>query len=367
MPEILLRDIVKRFGDHIAIDHVNLQVRNGEYMVLLGPTGAGKTTLLRTISGLARPEEGHVIIGDKDVTLKPPEERGLAFMSQTYSLFPQMRVWDNVEFGPAVRGVNQKDVDTLAKEMLLLVGLLDRRDAFPRELSGGMQQRTALARALAVGTEVLLLDEPLRALDARLRIALRLSIRRLCKDLGITAIHVTHDQEEALLVADRVAILRHGRIEQLGSSREVYENPANPFVAQFLGEANFLVGKVEEVNDKTTVLRSNGRVWHARPSRLVPRQNACLAVKAENMSVVRGDSGLPNLFEAKVTRRLFLGRFVGLEMGSEVSERPMKAKLRAEAAKDIREGDRVSISLDPRRCIVFPVPPTGLEKELEVE
>jgi len=367
MPEILLRDIVKRFGDHVAIDHIDLRVRNGEYMVLLGPTGAGKTTLLRTISGLVQPEEGHVVIGDRDVTSMPPEERGLAFMSQTYSLFPNMMVWDNVEFGPAVRGVSQRDVDALAREMLLLVGLLDRRDAFPRELSGGMQQRTALARALAAGTDVLLLDEPLRALDARLRIALRLSIRRLCKDLGITAIHVTHDQEEALLVADRVAILRHGRIEQIGSSREVYDNPASPFVAQFMGEANFLIGKIQEANGTRTVLRSNGRVWQARPSHLSPHQEACMAVKSEKMKIIRGGSGLPNTFDAKVTRRFFLGRFVGLEMKSDVSEKTMKAKVTAVSGEKITEGDNVSVSMDPRHCMIFPLPPTGLEKELEVE
>ena len=367
MPRIDLRNITKEFDGHVALDHINLEVKDGEYMVILGPTGAGKTTLLRVMSGLLGPDEGQVLIDGEDITDKPPEERGITYMSQTYSLFPHLQVWDNVKFSPTVRGLPETDADRLAREMLLLVGLLDRRDAFPKELSGGMQQRTALARALTTGTDVLLLDEPLRALDARLRIALRLSIRRLCKDLGMTALHVTHDQEEALLVADRVAILRHGKIVQLGPSRQVYEEPANPFVAQFLGEANFFVGRIEEVYPDKTLLRSNGRVWEASASQLQPGQNACLAVKSENVKVQKTQLGTTNTFEALVRRRFFLGRFVGLELSSGVSEFPLKAKLRVPDAEGIGEGDHVLVSFEPGKGLVFPIPASGLSKELEVE
>ena len=367
MPDILLRGIAKRFDGRIAIDHIDLEIKNGEYMAILGPTGAGKTTLLRMIARLTQPDEGDVLIGGRDVTKLPPEERGLTYMSQTYSLFPHLSMWENVRFSPEVKGLPPTDTDRLAREMLLLVNLLDRRDAFPKELSGGMQQRTALARALAAGTSVLLLDEPLRALDARLRIALRLSIRKLCKDLGITALHVTHDQEEALLVADRVAILRHGKIEQLGLSRQVYDDPSGPFVAQFLGEADFFLGEVDEVTPERTLLHSKTRHWEARPSKLHPGQDACLAVKSENVRVLKDGEDAVNTFEAEVTRRLFLGKFIGLEMTSAETTLPVKVRLRAEEGEQIKEGSKVRLAVEPRNFMVFPIPPGGLAKELEVE
>lgn len=366
MPDVILRGLVKKYDDRAALDGVDLNVRNGEYMVILGPTGAGKTTLLRVISGLESPQKGSVMIGDKDVTKKPPEERGVSYMSQTYSLFPHLPVWDNVKFSPLVRGTPPESADRLAREMLILVALLDRRDAYPKELSGGMAQRTALARALTAGSNVLLLDEPLRALDARLRIALRLSLRRLCKDLGITALHVTHDQEEALLIADRVAILDHGRIVQIGGSREVYENPANPFVAEFLGEATFFTGRVEQILEDKTVISGDGRVWGARKSQLQIGEEACLAVKSENIRIVTNVWEMENTLKARVVRRLFLGRFVGLEMKSEESKRPIKVKLKAETANGIHEGDEVWIGFDYRHAVAFPMPTGNLEKGMEV-
>lgn len=367
MPSIILRGLTKAFRGFVAIDHLDLEIKDGEYMVLLGPTGAGKTTLLRMIAGLTKPDEGDVLIGGKDVTKMLPESRGLTYMSQTYSLFPQLPVWDNVRFSPDVKGLPSEDTDMLAREMLLLVGLLDRREAFPSELSGGMQQRTALARALAASTNVLLLDEPLRALDARLRIALRLSIKKLCRDLGITALHVTHDQEEALLVADRVAILRHGRIEQIGLSQQVYNDPISPFIAQFLGEANFFLGEVDEVSCENTKLHSGNRHWIARTSSLHPGQDACVAAKSEKVRIVKNGDEAPNKFDAVVTRKLFLGRFIGLEMRSEETNLPVRIRLGAENGKGIEEGTRLTLSIEPRDLMVFVIPPSGLERELEVE
>ena len=367
MPSITLRNIIKKFDEHTALSNINLEVKSGEYLVLLGPTGAGKTTLLRIISGLLRPDGGKIKINGKDVTKTPPEDRGVTYMSQTYSLFPHLTVWDNVIFSPTVRGVSPADSIKLGQEMLLMVGLIDRSDAYPKELSGGMQQRTALARALTTGTKILLLDEPLRALDARLRIALRLNIRRLCKDLGITAIHVTHDQEEALLVADRLVILRHGKIEQIGSSEDIYNHPDNPFIAEFLGEANFFTGHVEKVTNETTTVRSNGRSWMAAPSIIQKGQEVCLTVKAENINLIRDSVVSPNVFKAIVRRRAFLGKFVRFEMESKETEFPVKAKLGIEKAKGISEGDSVTAWFDQKDGLVLPVPPYGLAKELELE
>ncbi len=367
MPSITLRNVTKRYDKQVALDNIDLDVKSGEYMVILGPTGAGKTTLLRVIAGLTKPEKGEVLIDDRNITAKDPEQRNVSFMSQTYSLFPHLTVWDNVRFGPLVRGVPLVDTNRLAKEMLLLVALFDRSDAYPRELSGGMQQRTALARALTAGTNILLLDEPLRALDARLRIDLRLSLRKLCKDLRITALHVTHDQEEALLVADRLAIIRKGRIEHIGTSRQVYESPISPFSAHFLGEANFFIGRIEETDHEKTKIQSNGRAWIGQPSSLSKGQNACLAVKSENMIVSKMDLDIRNKLKAVVTRVLFLGKFVGLELKSSEMVMPVKVKLKAERAESISEGEELWLGFEPQQGMVFPVPSIGLAKELEVE
>jgi ABC-type Fe3+/spermidine/putrescine transport system ATPase subunit len=208
--------VEKRYDDIRAADDLNLEVRDGEYLCLLGPTGAGKTTALRIACGLTDPDSGKVFIGGKDVTDLEPERRGTGLLSQTYSLFPQLTVAENILFGPNIRDLPEEERTRTLANMLDLVRLTKRPDAFPSELSGGMMQRTALARALASGAEVLLFDEPLRALDARLRISLRHELRSLAKSLELTVIHVTHDQDEAMVMADRIALIRNGHILQVG-------------------------------------------------------------------------------------------------------------------------------------------------------
>ncbi|MCD6593428.1 ABC transporter ATP-binding protein, partial [Candidatus Bathyarchaeota archaeon] len=235
LPLIELVNVTKRFGKIVALNRINLSVENGEYLCILGPTGAGKTTLLRLIAGLLEPDEGEIYIGGRKVNRVPPEKRNAVYMFQNYALFPHMNVWENVSFGPTIREWEPRRINDVTSEILEMVRLGERKDAYPHELSGGMQQRVALARGIAAGAKILLLDEPFGALDARLRVNLRTQLRSLVKDQGLTAIHVTHDQEEALMVADRIAILREGRIEQVGSPQEIYTNPKSIFVMSFVG------------------------------------------------------------------------------------------------------------------------------------
>ena len=239
---IEIKNLGKRFGETVALDGVSLTVKQGELLALLGPSGSGKTTLLRVIAGLERPEAGELSIDGSDALNRPPRERGIGFVFQHYALFRHMTVADNIAFGLTVRErarrPAKKDIAERVRELLSLVQLDGTADRFPAQLSGGQRQRIALARALAVEPRVLLLDEPFGALDAKVRAELRHWLHALHRRLGITTVFVTHDQQEALELADRVAILNAGRIEQIGNPREVYDNPVTPFVLEFLGEVN---------------------------------------------------------------------------------------------------------------------------------
>ncbi|MGN9845405.1 ABC transporter ATP-binding protein [Nonomuraea sp. H19] len=246
------RALRRVFGKTVALDGLDLTVAPGEFVALLGPSGCGKTTALRCVAGFERPDSGAVLVDGKDITHVPASKRDAGMVFQSYSLFPNLNARDNVAFGLRVRKVPAATRRTKADELLELVGLPQHADRYPHQLSGGQQQRVALARALALEPRVLLLDEPLSALDAKVRVALREEIRRLQLDLGITTIFVTHDQEEALSVADRVAVLRDGRLEQVGAPAEVYDRPATPFVAEFVGTMNHLAGQVS--GDQVTVL-----------------------------------------------------------------------------------------------------------------
>ncbi|MCA0146453.1 ABC transporter ATP-binding protein [Blastococcus sp. LR1] len=235
---VRLENLTRRFGDVVALDGLDLDIAGGELLALLGPSGCGKTTALRAIAGFERPDAGRVLVGDRDVTSVPPSKRDMGMVFQAYSLFPNMTVADNVAYGLRVRGRGKPERAARATELLELVGLADRAKRYPHQLSGGQQQRVALARALAVAPQVLLLDEPLSALDAQVRVQLREEIRRLQLELGITTVFVTHDQAEALSMADRVGVMRAGRLEQVASPDELYERPATAFVAEFVGTMN---------------------------------------------------------------------------------------------------------------------------------
>src|SRR3989337_4258489 len=251
MPDVRIVNLTKKFGDITALENINLHVHDQEYFALLGPSGCGKTTLLRLIAGLIEPDTGEIWIGNKRVDDVPPEDRDCGFVFQTFALFPHMKVWDNVLYGPKVKNFNLKEAETIGDEVLELVKLHERLDAYPNELSGGMMQRIAVARALAAGAKTLLLDEPLGQLDAKVRNEIRYEIRKMAKDLNLTAIHVTHDQSEAMSISDRIAVIKQGRIVQVGTSQELYMHPNSLFVAHFIGESNFLEGYITKANGQS--------------------------------------------------------------------------------------------------------------------
>jgi spermidine/putrescine transport system ATP-binding protein len=259
--DVRLESVVKRFDDTVAVDGISLEVPHGSFFALLGPSGCGKTTTLRMIGGFDEPTEGRIFLGDRDVVGLPPYKRDVNTVFQSYALFPHMTIDENVGFGLERKGVPKTERSGRVADVLELVGLAGFARRKPKQLSGGQQQRVALARALVNHPRVLLLDEPLGALDLKLRKQMQLELKRIQGDVGITFVHVTHDQEEAMTMADAIAVMNHGRIEQLGPPQELYERPVNAFVAGFLGISNLLPGAVEGPD---TVRLESGDVVHAR-------------------------------------------------------------------------------------------------------
>jgi spermidine/putrescine transport system ATP-binding protein len=287
--DVELQNVTKRFGDFIAVDNVSLGIENGEFFSLLGPSGCGKTTCLRMIAGFELPTEGEVKIRDKPMGDTPPYKRPVNTVFQNYALFPHMTIAENVAFGLEMQKVSRSEIKTRVKEALEMVRLPHLAERTPRQLSGGQQQRIALARALVNRPQVLLLDEPLSALDLKLRKAMQLELKELQHQVGITFIFVTHDQEEAITMSNRIAVMNDGVVQQVGAPIEIYERPHNRFVADFIGETNFMEGEVLEVDPvKTTVGLGVGTQVLARPmENLKTGQTVTVAVRPEKISLHR--------------------------------------------------------------------------------
>jgi len=307
------RGIVKRFGDFTGLDGVSVDVPSGSLTALLGPSGSGKSTLLRVIAGLETPDEGKVVLAGEDVTRVAPQERGVGFVFQHYAAFKHMTVWENVAFGLKIRRRPRAEVKQRVSELLELVQLARLGDRYPAQLSGGQRQRMGLARALAVDPKVLLLDEPFGALDARVRKELRLWLRRLHDETHTTTVIVTHDQEEAMEVADCVVVMNAGRIEQTAPPRELYDNPANEFVMSFVGPVNRLGDTFIRPHDVELLLEPNGSTQEAMVQRLV---HLGFEVRVE---LVRDDG---ETLSAQLTREQVEG--LELQAGQIVYVRPMR-------------------------------------------
>jgi sulfate transport system ATP-binding protein len=291
---ITVRNVTKRFGSFLALDNVSLEVPHGELLALLGPSGSGKTTLLRIISGLEVPDAGAVFYHDEDVTDAAVRERNVGFVFQHYALFRHMTVFDNIGFGLRVRKRRKAEVRARVHELLRLVQLEGLEKSLPSQLSGGQRQRVALARALAAEPKVLLLDEPFGALDAKVRQELRSWLRRLHDEIHVTSVFVTHDQEEAFEVSDRVVIMNKGRIEQIGSPAEIFEHPANPFVMDFLGNVNVFHGSVQAGRARLGSLEVSYPDYPHDESRA-----ATAFIRSHELEILRAKNGRPSL-EAKV-------------------------------------------------------------------
>ena len=309
MTAVRLDKITKRFGQVVAVDAIDLEIAAGELFFLLGPSGCGKSTLLRLIAGLHEPSDGRIYFNDRDVTALGTESRNAVMCFQSYALWPHMTVRDNIRFGLDVRKVAGGEAKKRVDEAIALVQLGPYADRKPNELSGGQQQRVALARALVVRPDCLLLDEPLSNLDAKLRLEMRSEIRRICRASGLTAIYVTHDQKEALSIADRMAVLNIGRIEQIGRPQELYLRPKNKFVANFMGETNFLSGRViDSSNGRVIVETPIGRVTSAnKPDTVSPDSSVTVSIRPEVIHVGKHADGAANRFDGIVHDTLYLG------------------------------------------------------------
>jgi ABC-type Fe3+/spermidine/putrescine transport system ATPase subunit len=367
MPEIRVVNVTKKFAKIMALDNVNLEIRDKEYFSLLGPSGCGKTTLLRLIAGLIEPDEGEIYIGDKLVNAVPPEDRDIGFVFQTFALFPHMTAWDNVTYGPRVKGFSVQKARTIGHEVLELVKLHERLDAFPNELSGGMMQRIAVARALAAGAKTLLLDEPLGQLDAKVRNEIRYEIRRMSKDLGLTAIHVTHDQGEAMSISDRIAVMRRGKILQVGTPEELYMAPNSIFVAHFIGESNFLEGHILELTDERSVIELRGELkvkavadGRKRGERIV------LAVRPEALHIEKGVKRSGNSLIGTVERITFEGNSVRYEVRLENQDSIVVVEPSL-IGEWFGTEEKVTVSFEPEKAHVFAYPEAGLKEETSAE
>ena len=360
MAYLELEKLHKEFGDFTAIEAIDVALGAGEFLSLLGPSGCGKTTALRIVAGFERPTSGRVVVEGKDLTHVPPNRRDMGMVFQAYSLFPNMNAADNVEFGLRVRRQSSVERRQRVDELLELVGLTAAAKRYPHQLSGGMQQRVALARALAIEPRVLLLDEPLSALDAKVRVQLREEIRRLQTQLGITTLYVTHDQEEALSVSDRVAVLSHGQIEQIGSPAEIYNAPGTPFVAEFIGTMNRLEATVADEGQ----VQVNGTVLPVADARGLPRgERVLVLVRPEILELQRADGASSSALIGDVVAHIFLGAITRVKV--DAGDHQLSADLPGHRAAEVPVGSRVAASFpaDGGRVLALSEQPASDEQD----
>jgi len=353
MPSIELRAVTKRFRDHTAVEDVDLTIQAGKYTTILGPSGCGKTTLLRMMAGLIRPDSGDILIDGKSTLLVPPEDRNIGYLFQGYALFPHMNVHANVGYAPTVKGEGKAAVTAKADGLLRIISLLEWAGYLPRQLSGGMQQRVALVRALAAGGSILFLDEPTSSLDPKTGVRVRYELMKMAKSLGLTVVHITHDQAEAMSVSDRVIVMKRGGIAQTGTPEEVYHRPVSPYVAHFLGESNFM--KAESAAGKT--FKCLGAEF-AVAEDVSGARNLVAAMRPEHILF---ESGPDNNIAGTVKEANFIGpttRFIVEAKGAEfvviTAKRP-----------DLRPGMVTSIHLPRDRFMLFR-DVADLESELKV-
>lgn len=309
-----INNVSKSFGKTVAVKDFNLKVEKGELVSFLGPSGCGKTTTLRMVAGFEVPSAGEILIDGKDVTYEPPNRRPVGMVFQSYALFPNMNVAANIGFGLKIAKRPQEEINQRVNEMLELIHMPGYGNRYPHQLSGGQQQRVALARALAMHPQVLLLDEPLSALDAKIRVSLRGEIRAIQRELGITTVYVTHDQEEALSISDRVVVMNNAQIEQIGPPFEIYNFPQTEFVAQFVGTLNAV--NAEVVDPKAKILRFEGQQVQTAFSldKLHPGDKVMIAIRPERLSFATQDHKT-NVLKGKVQNITFLGSIVRIQVG----------------------------------------------------
>ncbi len=362
MVRVLVDGVSKKYGNTYALRDVSMRADDGALVCILGPSGSGKSTLLRIIAGLMRPDKGRVYFNDTDVVNLPAWERNVGFVFQNVALFPHLTVYENIAFGLKLRKVSRSEVDRRVKEMLKLIKLEGYERRKPRELSGGEAQRVAIARALVINPSVLLFDEPLGHLDAKLREELKFEIRRIVKETGKTSLYVTHDQSEAFAIADYIYVINKGVIEQGGTPIELYESPKSPFVAEFIGSTNFLKGEVIEVDKASNIVKASvGSIEIHALARADLRtgESILIGVRPEDVRVSKhieedlGKEPSANILAGRLVKKLFVGPYLRLEVDIGVEE-PIKADVYGDRRYEylnIEPGDRVYVVFD--KPIVF--------------
>lgn len=368
MPEVILDKVTKRYKEVVALEELSLVIRDKEYVTILGPSGCGKTTILKMIAGIEEPTSGKIYINGRCVNRVPIDERDLGYVFQNIALFPHMNVWSNVSYSPMVKGWELKKTRAVSEEMLTLVDILERRESYPKELSGGMQQKTSLARALASKARLLLLDEPLSALDVRVRFELRYELRKFVKDLGLTAIHVTHDQEEAMSVSDKIVIVKNGKIVEIGTPEELYNRPKTLFTANFLGESNFIEGVVSRFkNGKIEIELKNMQKLDLQNGKFEMGAPIVAAIRPENI-VLQSESTTLSKYSMKGTVKgiTFTGPFYRYEVLLENGEN-MKVDIPATKHQKININQTVMLSFDSDKLLIYPYPKEGLMEAIKLE
>jgi putative spermidine/putrescine transport system ATP-binding protein len=364
--QLELQQLRKTFGKVVAVDSLDLEIDRGELVSLVGPSGCGKTTTLRMVAGLQEADRGRIVLDGRDVTHEPANRRGMGVVFQSYALFPNMTAADNIAYGLAVRKRPSAEIRRRVADLVDLIEIGDAAQRYPHQLSGGQQQRVALARALAIEPAVLLLDEPLSALDAAVRLTLRLEIRRIQRSLGIATMYITHDQEEALSISDRVAVMRDGRIEQLGTPEDIYTAPVNEYVARFVGSSNRLDVRVLDANARTVEWRGVPVPVVAGAS-VAAGQPAVMIVRPERIRIspAAADGASNGSWNGVVVERTFLGATTRLTVL--VGDDKLLADLPGEATSAVRYGidDRVAVTFEPGGSRLIPASATPIDLAVE--
>jgi len=347
MARLRIVNMTKRFEDVVAVDNMDLTVAEGEFITLLGPSGCGKTTTLRAIAGFVQPDEGELYFDDQLINNIPPHKRFTAMCFQSYALFPHMTVRDNIRFGLLMQKVPKKEQPARIQEVVRIVGLEGLEDRKPGQLSGGQQQRVALARAVVTHPRILLFDEPLSNLDAKLRERVRVEIRELQRRLKITSIYVTHDQAEALVISDRIVVMNRGRIEQVADPFTIYRYPKNEFVANFIGLANIFEGTVVAREGDVVILNTEFGQLSLRTTQATPNVQVLFSWRPEDMVI--GRDGLPNLLQGKIVQAIFMGNLTDLFF--EVNGQIVRAQLGNEVP--YRAGESLTLHIPEERFTIL--------------
>ncbi len=355
-----LQDVWIRFGDFVAVREANVNIEGGSFFSFLGPSGCGKTTILRAVSGFLEPSEGKVLIGGKDMAGIGPNKRPTALIFQNLALFPLMKIWENITFSLEVQGVGAADRRKRADELLDMIALQGQGDKLPSELSGGQKQRVAIARALCAQPDVLLLDEPLSALDLKLRQHMRTELRQIQQRVGITFIYITHDQGEALTMSDNVAVMRHGIIDQIADGQSIYDDPATPFVASFVGENNVFRGKVKSMENGMATIATNrtgdlrSRVGTAVRDSLKVGDDAMVFIRPEALNIADDSSDSDNHIKALVTNEEFEGQAYNVFLEGDEGKEIKMSLVNQGKVRDSSMGKEMILEYQPDQAIVLP-------------